>query len=195
MLRPIVQLVALEGFQSAPGTCAGRWSSAKKLHTVVLVSIRARHVCRAMKALEGVPQVDMGFNPRPARVPGDGAKLRQKLRQKKFQSAPGTCAGRWPWKRSGIRRGTSFNPRPARVPGDVREVRPRFAFVEFQSAPGTCAGRCSQCKVIYGKTEVSIRARHVCRAMLYGGRSRSYLRECFNPRPARVPGDALRTSP
>ena len=60
----------------------------------------------------------------------------------KFQSAPGTCAGRCNAARSGSRSTTSFNPRPARVPGDA-----------FRAA---CAG---------AHDRVSIRARHVCRAM------------------------------
>ncbi len=179
-------------FQSAPGTSAGRCqracqgeaggsrfnprparvpgdaASAVLGEMEAYVSIRARHECRAMRACVGAPVPvrrfqsapgtsagrclepcagkvhRRGFNPRPARVPGDA---------------------RWRPAQSGLHR--RFNPRPARVPGDATapSISPATACT-FQSAPGTSAGRC-----------------HL-------PLTQQMSNPCFNPRPARVPGDA-----
>ena len=179
-------------FQSAPGTCAGRCSV-----TFTDTSSATR------------------FNPRPARVPGDARSSKpfctsgtpfqsapgtcagrcnaiptKKPASSSFQSAPGTCAGRCLATRNHRRRNHRFNPRPARVPGDA----PTFPALmlthsAFQSAPGTCAGRCFPLSDMPSQQGVSIRARHVCRAMR-GCLMLINSPRCFNPRPARVPGDA-----
>ena len=85
-----------------------------------------------------------------------------------------------------------FNPRPARVPGDADVVGlHRSHHWRFQSAPGTSAGRCmSSLRLKLRLPVVSIRARHECRAMLSMIDSEPLRAQCFNPRPARVPGDA-----
>ena len=113
------------------------------------VSIRARHVCRAMPFITA----QAATNP-------------------EFQSAPGTCAGRCPQVlcRCTTRAGVSIRAR--HVCRAMQRRRDRYSV-------DAC---------------VSIRARHVCRAM----RLRCGLAQpnkSFNPRPARVPGDAVLSSP
>ncbi len=158
------------------------------------VSIRARHACRAMR-------------------PSANAICASS----RFQSAPGTRAGRCFCSDGCLR-------------GDF----------QFQSAPGTRAGRCNMHDPdSFDLVDVSIRARHACRAMPHGHptvrrgaevsiRARHACRamrtsspasaprtwfqsapgtragrcpasssfwsadSSFNPRPARVPGDAAR---
>ena len=135
-----------------------------------VVSIRARHACRAMPAVSAAWRT----KPRP------------------FQSAPGTRAGRC--QPAGQDRGmkeVSIRARHAcramlDVLGfaalvDAVSIRARHACRAmpsarprsqphkelFQSAPGTRAGRCFAAVVKAGiKQRVSIRARHACRAML-----------------------------
>ena len=123
MLQPDVKLVISLLFQSAPGTYAGRCSASWLRVCPVWcfnprparmpgdayelafcagtknVSIRARHVCRAMPcAYHPAEPVFSGFNPRPARMPGDADLI----------FVPSLDS-------------TSFNPRPARMPGDARQ--------------------------------------------------------------------------
>ena len=185
-------------FQSAPGTSAGRCrmpgcGSMRQND----VSIRARHECRAMPDVR-VPsgrRLDC-FNPRPARVPGDArCRRRSPCQNLRFQSAPGTSAGRCRVSQSTLRTShIGFNPRPARVPGDASLSSKPIARSthRFQSAPGTSAGRCCHLRqAIAGMISVSIRARHECRAMPADSVRHSIAHDaCFNPRPARVPGDA-----
>ena len=135
--------------------------------TRLIVSIRARHVCRAMRWLmnkhrlmrvfQSAPGTCAGRCPRSfnPNEPSENVSIRARhvcramlvltiltLSEKKFQSAPGTCAGRCGHGVVGNRCGKCFNPRPARVPGDA----------------GPAASTRQRCAV-------SIRARHVCRAM------------------------------
>ena len=108
-----------------------------------------------------------------------------------FQSAPGTCAGRCnatPVLRNKPR---SFNPRPARVPGDARPPRYPKALARVSiRARHVCRAMHAIAQAEVNRLEVSIRARHVCRAMPTRRAPLASRSRCFNPRPARVPGDA-----
>ena len=138
-----------------------------QIHCFYSVSIRARHVCRAMH------------------FSGDDLTTCNE-----FQSAPGTCAGRCPRSRARSSAYRRFNPRPARVPGDANESRSAVDLMSFQSAPGTCAGRCHSltcpgiANVLFQSAPGTCAGRCEHRAACNAHPS------CFNPRPARVPGDA-----
>ena len=84
-----------------------------------------------------------GFNPRPARVPGDALIAR-------FMATFSA----------------SFNPRPARVPGDAMGSPARVVHLHVSiRARHVCRAMHGQnCSRSSGEI-VSIRARHVCRAM------------------------------
>ena len=156
-------------FQSAPGTGAGRCPSPRDAAMLgYIVSIRARHWGRAMR-FGGVVPGGVGFVSIRARHWGRAMpeKLLRQRRPKRFQSAPGTGAGRCVRASITVVVGNRFNPRPALGPGDAGNdarclcqhavsIRARHwgrAMPEtngtskkarwFQSAPGTGAGRCS----------------------------------------------------
>ena len=84
-----------------------------------------------------------GFNPRPARMPGDtGVPPHMVGDMEKFQSAPGTNAGRYQASPGTTTTYAGFNPRPARMPGDTWiNLDITSHTLSFQSAPGTNAGR------------------------------------------------------
>ncbi len=135
------------------------------------VSIRARHACRAMHeriSLSGLDQV-VSIRARHACRAMQCPPRRADRRRQPFQSAPGTRAGRCP---PPLRVNTTMHPVSIRARHACRAMpglHGHFArLLMFQSAPGTRAGRCppvASCAT----------------------RSSS-----FNPRPARVPGDAAR---
>ena len=203
------------------------------------VSIRARHVCRAMLLLAASKRAIDMFQSAPGTCAGrckGGEKSR--MSELEFQSAPGTCAGRCspvlvfcgldflfqsaPGTCAGRCHPTCdppsgqkcFNPRPARVPGDAltpRSAKP-VTLVSIR-ARHVCRAMPVVCTCSASEIDVSIRARHVCRAMptrrmcwpmpplfqsapgTCAGRCEIRSRwQCvvrrFNPRPARVPGDA-----
>ena len=136
-----------------------------------------------------------------------------------FQSAPGTCAGRCLVFREFAVVQKRFNPRPARVPGDANiSCIVLLCSSCFNPRPARAPGDAGQEPRIVAAQQVSIRARHVCRAMprrdywptarfpfqsapgtcagrCYRPTSTKPRRICFNPRPARVPGDALMIDP
>ena len=113
-------------------------------HERSFVSIRARHVCRAMRHAMGYVPCVLKFQSAPGTCAGRCIDTPSHSKQKaRFQSAPGTCAGRCYFQGRISEALFSFNPRPARVPGDAIVIRP-VNHVDL----------------------VSIRARHVCRAML-----------------------------
>ena len=131
-------------FQSAPGIAAGRclpFFETKR--TTDMVSIRARHCCRAMPNPRGFGPTTHCFNPRPALLPGDALwdqwlrhghavsirarhccrAMRSPLINARiasaFQSAPGIAAGRCLLPLCGKHLQWCFNPRPALLPGDA----------------------------------------------------------------------------
>ena len=156
-----------QAFQSAPGIAAGRclpFFETKR--TTDMVSIRARHCCRAMPNPRGFGPTTHCFNPRPALLPGDALwdqwlrhghavsiRARHCCRAMRpplinariasaFQSAPGIAAGRCLLPLCGKHLQWCFNPRPALLPGDA-QLNDLYQVIRT----------------------VSIRARHCCRAM------------------------------
>ena len=203
------------------------------------VSIRARHVCRAMRTLTVIGGDAGAFQSAPGTCAGRCCLARPYARRRsRFQSAPGTCAGRCIRRCSDIRNagqfqsapGTcagrcqlrlatgisapGFNPRPARVPGDASgRTRQTHPAAGFNPRPARVPGDAATQEMLAMMLQVSIRARHVCRAMpsrvhstrsglafqsapgTCAGRCNVTLAQDatgtgFNPRPARVPGDA-----
>ncbi len=227
-------------FQSAPGTRAGRCHKFfDAIISILPVSIRARHACRAMlKAGKNctspiLVSIRARHACRAMPVEGCGRHL-----DSKFQSAPGTRAGRCPANVVTSIEVSGFNPRPARVPGDAI-VHVPYALLWRVSirARHACRAMPDSLSSIPFAMSVSIRARHACRAMpgkgrcreSFGGVSIRARHACramhpitknqsarhsfqsapgtragrcedrpgqfphsagFNPRPARVPGDA-----
>ncbi len=210
-------LACTSWFQSAPGTRAGRCRGVQPQRAVVdAVSIRARHACRAMPALENLYRGGDRFNPRPARVPGDAEfDLIGHFLFERFNPRPARVPGDAPASPRRSAAPTCFNPRPARVPGDARarlrlrgrgrvSIRARHAcramldlqrrgqiVFGFQSAPGTRAGRC---RIVPAKVERATLGFNPRPARVPGDAPPpprpNPLRTSFNPRPARVPGDA-----
>ena len=154
-------------FQSAPGTNAGRYNPAKSIDLLSRPFQSAPGTNAGRYNLsEGEHTIYPGFNPRPARMPGDTIISKASRRHDRFQSAPGKNAGR-------------YHPRPMQI----------YSFKLFQSAPGTNAGRYYEVKLPNGAYTgfnprparmpgdtmpssetsitdgVSIRARHECRAI------------------------------
>ena len=159
-------------FQSAPGPKAGRKSSMVGLGALDHVSIRSRPEGREKAARLGTACVGNSFNPLPARRPGE--------------SAPSRLGRPTPDHR--------FNPLPARRPGErpqVQRSRPRAGL--FQSAPGPKAGR-KVGRIRRRLVErVSIRSRPEGREKAGRAASSSRSSRCFNPLPARRPGERKST--
>ena len=178
-------------FQSAPGTSAGRYQG------------------RQVANLERFK-----FQSAPGTSAGRYAFTKAMITDiKLFQSAPGTSAGRYK-AYSGFRAiKKRFNPRPARVPGDTLRVSRMLAIARrFNPRPARVPGDTDYDTFSQATAEVSIRARHECRAIhphspfgldvsgfqsapgTSAGRYTRTMRNRrskhrFNPRPARVPGD------
>ena len=181
-------------FQSAPGTSAGRYDLRGDISPDLRgVSIRARHECRA------IPKVGTT----------EGSVYAVSIRARhECRAIPPSCQTRLP--------GAGFNPRPARVPGDtpidqlacdvtlvsirarhecraIRTERQGFAltFGLFQSAPGTSAGRyiadrsCTPGAFSFQSAPGTSAGRYIISIIATSHQS------CFNPRPARVPGDTF----
>ena len=168
MLHVNERPVRIERFQSAPGTSAGRCLTLAGLNSGIV----------------------------------------------KFQSAPGTSAGRCTARMFTSARAIRFNPRPARVPGDARTHQSWMPGCWcFNPRPARVPGDALDRILFELDLAVSIRARHECRAMRIQARmtGRRYRFQSapgtsagrcpsdlpspngvhgFNPRPARVPGDA-----
>ena len=107
-------------FQSTPGIAAGRILGNGTTGLAKLVSIHARHCCRANPPPAKPPPCRRPcFNPRPALLPGESntAHLIPTIAVK-FQSTPGIAAGRIDCPVKPIWRRPCFNPRPALLPGE-----------------------------------------------------------------------------
>ena len=177
-------------FNPRPASMPGDPRIADRWQRLRLVSIRARHQCRAIRPCRGrydqAAHVSIRARHQCRAIP---CLCLVAAQQHRFQSAPGINAGRSGEPQAGLLGLVSFNPRPASMPGDP-ELEPDMAHA-------------------YG---VSIRARHQCRAIpgiqsawadagqfqsapgINAGRSRAYRPgrahpPCFNPRPASMPGD------
>ena len=161
--------------------------------SILVVSIHARHQCRAILAEGGGIGFGLVFQSTPGINAGrSGMTQIAIISNAKFQSTPGINAGR-SWARASTHSTPlGFNPRPASMPGDPGSERtgctrtdvsiharhqcraiPSVTFAcvlvsLFQSTPGINAGRSlfsSNCRVTLSK--VSIHARHQCRAILW----------------------------
>ena len=131
-------------FQSAPGTCAGRCRNAKNRSSCRRVSIRARHVCRAMPARSVVLGVCDFVSIRARHVcRAMHSSDVPSITSISFQSAPGTCAGRCAVGNAHRRCRLWFQSAPGTCAGRCpKQEYNGDILLWFQSAPGTCAGRC-----------------------------------------------------
>ena len=203
-------------FQSTPGIAAGRialwqlrpcWRACfnprpallpgESVHKsargrVHLVSIHARHCCRANPTQYRRLEIPGVFQSTPGIAAGRiGTVLRQMPRTLQFQSTPGIAAGRiCPW--SCVPCGAaSFNPRPALLPGESKLcLTTPSASACFNPRPALLPGESALSADRDQIHFVSIHARHCCRA---NPPARAMVRACgsgFNPRPALLPGDS-----
>ena len=209
-----VGTLAIRCFNPRPASLPGDTSSKVKVLAALDVSIHARHHCRATRAFagqgniltgfqstpgitagrhaiaDGVGRIPAGFNPRPASLPGDTQLV----------GVPDP-------------RLAGFNPRPASLPGDTAaspsissafpvsiharhhcRATHRFRgaygrFVQFQSTPGITAGRHrafhAQARIAFEfQSTPGITAGRHFRHRRFGQGH-----DCFNPRPASLPGD------
>jgi len=132
-----------------------------------LVSIHARHECRAIPKPQSTQAVNILFQSTPGTSAGRYHHgIRQDALLFKFQSTPGTSAGRYLRQVTGVTTHGSFNPRPARVPGDTfnRNLQRRPYTVSIHAR--------HECRAIHPSRagvrlpiRVSIHARHECRAI------------------------------
>ncbi len=201
-------------FQSAPAIAGGRCKLGKTANLVTGVSIRARHCWRAMAAILGATEVasvfqsapaiaggrcawrcsehtsQVGFNPRPPLLAGDGVAPAGAGCWVRFQSAPAIAGGRW----SCAILTTWCAPVSIRARHCWRAM-PRLAThstgaLSFQSAPAIAGGRCRGAGAGAPDLPVSIRARHCWRAMPVAPVLAVRCKACFNPRPPLLAGDA-----
>ena len=206
-------------FQSAPGPIAGRFRArAPNQRARIRVSIRARPDCRAIREHRRVGRTSIqvsirarpiagrfagdlpasrlimnGFNPRPARLPGDShgsTLLRLTTHMVSIRARP--IAGRF-WRTSWLRSDQciGFNPRPARLPGDS----PMRAAARSSMRPDVSIRARPDCRAIpYLRDRsdnvpcVSIRARPDCRAILDAASRISAMRTVFQSAPGPIAG-------
>ena len=132
-----------------------------------VVSIRARHHCRAI--LEYVKCSTRTF----------GVSIRARHHCRAIPPE---------WRRPGP--ACCFNPRPASLPGDPpRLLRIHAGLCCFNPRPASLPGDPPRQANQRRTTNVSIRARHHCRAIRERCDRQALLVWCFNPRPASLPGD------
>ncbi len=107
-------------------------------------------------------------------------RARHAMHRNKFQSAPGTSAGRYITAIMLARGSTAFQSAPGTSAGRYPKPPQRArGAISFQSAPGTSAGRYTPPVVcLLPILNVSIRARHECRAIQ---RSSNTLTSCHSP--------------
>ena len=132
------------------------------------VSIHARHFCRAIRASQS-----------------------QRPTSHRFQSTPGISAGRYGRRRRRPRRGTGFQSTPGISAG--RYVGSRWSDPESGAvsihARHFCRAIPPDLIEIVVQQNVSIHARHFCRAIHLNPNGERKHVDCFNPRPAFLPGD------
>ena len=153
-------------FNPRPALLPGESLGTSEADARCVVSIHARHCCRAnhrcpryarsMRRFQSTPGIAAGridgvitfkdaskcFNPRPALLPGESR-----------------CSASSQWATF------CFNPRPALLPGEsVVPTGAKRANGVFQSTPGIAAGRIAMSPLLTPLPPVSIHARHCCRA-------------------------------
>ena len=138
------------------------------MHQVAVVSIRARHHCRANPSFAAAAltfQI-VSIRARHHCRANQGAGCAGRAWHR-FQSAPGITAGRISFSFPITRPSVCFNPRPASLPGESRHVGVRTILVLcFNPRPASLPG------------ESPWRMRAVGEP------------KCFNPRPASLPGES-----
>ena len=133
----------------------------------MVVSIHARHRCRANRDAANLGYLPACFNPRPASLPGESRSTKPARSGSSFQSTPGIAAGRIWSSLTPSSAAWRFNPRPASLPGESAAGDDLVADGHlFHSTPGIAAGR----------------------IQLLERRGLGVQR--FNPRPASLPGES-----
>ena len=131
-----------DGFQSTPGTVAGRSEQGQPAAQLLRVSIHTRHGGRAKPRRCGLRMVFGGFNPHPARWPGEAMPLSFLTRQKtvSIHTRHGGRAKRQRASAAGHGSAVSIHTRHG---GRAKPAAPASAcwMSAFQSTPGTVAGR------------------------------------------------------
>ena len=155
-------------FQSTPGIAAGRILLLAFDGPAMLVSIHARHCCRANHALfrtiDTISEVSIHARHCCRANPTPPPRHRS---ANAFQSTPGIAAGRI-HRRPGARNPDHrFNPRPALLPGESQRSTLDVGRVKrFNPRPALLPGESAQQNRIPEARQVSIHARHCCRANL-----------------------------
>ena len=178
-------------FESAPDISVGRTPGPETIHGGTgVVSIRARHLCRANRGryptyrhrsrvsirarhLCRANHPDTQSRLAPSHVSIRARHLCRANHLKpgrvdhmvKFQSAPDISVGRTHVRLLLLRPKEVSIPRPTSLSGERQQKRPRFAATRsFQSAPDISVGRTYLDIGLRLHVDVSIRARHLCRA-------------------------------
>ena len=135
------------------------------------VSIRARHHCRAIHPSVFCADERCCFNPRPASLPGDPTSQRTRRLKTMFQSAPGITAGR---SRVGCYSGIAlslFQSAPGITAGRSLRPTPQAASTQgFNPRPASLPGDPPPDARSLPAGQVSIRARHHCRAIRFAAK-------------------------
>src|SRR5688500_9318227 len=113
-----------------------------------------------------IHQPGASFNPRPTSLSGETSMARNSLSEYlRFQSAPDISVGRNRPAVAVTQAPGIFNPRPTSLSGETRTGPFVAAPVRFQSAPDISVGETGLQQRRRGRSpDVSIRARHLCRA-------------------------------
>ena len=159
---------SMKVFQSAPGTNAGRSAVRPHITTVSTLFQSAPGTNAGRSAVRPhITTVSTLFQSAPGTNAGRSVRLRVMRRHGlMFQSAPGTNAGRSPNAARPPCCEWSFNPRPARMPGDPAGGLSRIAALKgFNPRPARMPGDPTGLFYTPALSDVSIRARHECRAI------------------------------
>ena len=193
----VVLSTGCEGFNPRPPSLAGVACGGRVAGGRLVVSIRARHRWRALRANEANAMAVEMFQSAPAIAGGRCAwqsigdslmdvsiRARHRwralrmgrgrhIRRQWFQSAPAIAGGRCRPRCKRPCRPKRFNPRPPSLAGVATAIKTRAHIKMFQSAPAIAGGRCARQQP----------ARQAC--------------SCFNPRPPSLAGVAptLRAQP
>ena len=180
-------------FQSTPGIAAGRIKSAwlKPCQSTVFQSTPGIAAGR-IRAWPSPAATQSCFNPRPALLPGESIALGAGAHKNDVSiHARHCCRANRPHPALPGLGATSFNPRPALLPGESlrswwcpglrRCFNPRPALLPGESLPPPQTQRPSN---------VSIHARHCCRANRQADVPSRAGGASFNPRPALLPGES-----
>ena len=205
-------------FQSTPGIAAGRIGRGI-LPMSLSGCFNPRPALLPGESVGSLSAIsaDLGFNPRPALLPGESWQVELELLGSAVSIHARHCCRANPFQVAGYTSASAFQSTPGiaagRIPAGLRQSR---FLVLFQSTPGIAAGRIHfvlppepastgfnpRPALLPGESyvrgfgawsdDVSIHARHCCRANRLRQPARWRRSCCFNPRPALLPGESIR---